>query len=319
MNRPYFVFEVTPRCGSDCLYCYNVWKQRDDYPEGELTFSAIARLFEKLLSEVRPSGVTLAGGEPLLHPHIAKISTFLSGKNIPVSVVTNGTILDEETAGNLADAGVGHFEISIPSMDRFSYAKLTRDERLGEARKALLCTRSAGSKLTVSTVITRLNLIDIGEVIELAAAFSADSVSLNRFVPGGEGLRHLSELTPTRDDLEQVLAAADAKSADLGIPVAVTIPVEPCLIDHKQFPRLHFGACSCGKDKWVIDPLGNLRTCEQNPEILGSIFLKSFADLAGSARTESFRNDGLNVGCGECDLYENCGGGCRFLRRSGTK
>ena len=178
----------------------------------------------------------------------------------------------------------------------------------------MILARDAGTKVTVSAVITKLNAGGIGEVIDLAAAFSADSVSLNRFVPGGEGIRHVAELMPTGAELEQALAAADARSAGLGIPVAVTIPVESCIIGHGRFPHLHFGKCCCGREKWVIDPLGNLRTCEQNPEILGSLFERSFSELAGSLQATGFRNDDLKRDCGECPVYESCGGGCRFLR-----
>lgn len=313
MIRPYFVFEITRRCNSNCLYCYNVWKQEKGYPAGELSISGIRRLFDKLLSEVTPAGVTIAGGEPLLHPETAETLKYLSTKSVAVGIATNGVFLDEEMAVRLAGAGVERFEISIPALDAGRYRRLMGEDGSGPARRALLLARQAGAKSTISFVITRLNMSDIGEVIDLAAAFSADSVSLNRFVPGGEGLRHSSGLLPSRDELEETLTTADNRSEKLGIPVAVTIPIEPCVIVHERFPHLHFGTCCCGKEKWVIDPLGNLRTCEQNPEILGSLFEKGFEELACSIRADRFRKDNLRAECTNCIDYFRCGGGCRFL------
>ncbi len=313
MISPYFIFEITPRCESRCIYCYNVWNQNERYPRGELSFQRIAALFDKLTAEIVPSGVTLAGGEPLMHPEIADVSSFLSKKGIAVGIATSGTLLDDEMTEKLKASGVSHFEISIPSVDIERFRALTGNEKAGSARRALLLAKRSGAKLTVSVVITRLNISDIGEVIDLAAAFSADSVSLNRFVPGGEGIRHFHELMPARDEIEEALSTADAKSGEFGMPVAVTVPIEPCIIGHERFPHLHFGTCCCGREKWVIDPLGNLRTCEQNPVILGSLFEKSFSELAESIEAERFRDDNLKKECGGCSFYPSCGGGCRFL------
>lgn len=316
MNRPYLVFEITQRCNLGCLYCYNVWKQRGDYPQGELTLPDMMRLFEKLLSEVSPAGVALTGGEPLLHPAIIGISSFLAGEGIPVSVVTNGVLLDEDMAGRLTDAGVGHFEISIPGLDDDVYRGITGCDKARAARNALLMARRSGAKLTVSTVLTGLNCAETGDIVCLACAFSADGIVLNRFVPGGEGLRHLSELLPTKKELETALSAACSGSAGHGIPVIAAVPFEACLYELDRYRDISFGTCACGREKWVVDPLGNLRTCEQNPVILGSLFEKCFQELTNSLPADRFRKDNLGSGCGSCADFLRCGGGCRFLGRN---
>jgi radical SAM protein with 4Fe4S-binding SPASM domain len=314
MTAPYFIFEITPRCTSDCLYCYNVWKQDGNYPIGEMSLPEIKRLFNKLSDETAISGVTLTGGEPLLRADILEVVSFLSEKKIKVGIATNGVLLDEATTRKLAENGAGYFEISLPSMDKDNYSRLTRDDRLKKVREAIINVKKEKAKLTVSIVLTKLNLDELEENIDLCFAFSADAVALNRFVPGGKGLKHLSDLQITKAELQSALSIADRKSSKHNMQINVTIPVESCIIDHKLCPHLNFGSCACGRDKLVIDPIGNLRTCEQNPDILGNLFNNRFSELARSEPADRFQQDNLKSGCGECERFRYCGGGCRFMR-----
>ena len=316
MIRPYFIFEITSRCTGDCIFCYNVWKQDETYPQRELSLPEIKRLFNKLVEEVAPAGITLTGGEPLLYPDILEVVPFLSGKKIDVGIATNGMLLDESLARELTARGASYFEISLMTTDEKNFSRMTGGGSFKKVKEAIINVKKERAKLTVSFVLTKLNLVDLEETIDLCFAFSADSLALNRFVPGGNGLKHLSELQLGRSDLERALAVANAKSAEFNFPVNVTIPVESCIIDHQQYPHLNFGTCACGRDKWVIDPAGNLRTCEQNPEILGNLFDNSFSELARKETVDLFRHDNLKSGCDKCERLNYCGGGCRFLRES---
>ena len=312
--RPHLVVELTPRCDNDCIYCYNVWKQ-GSYPQGELSGAELVRLLDRLLDETGARGVTLSGGEPLLHPDILDIASFLSKRHVRTGVATNGTLLDEDMARNLIDAGVGYFEISLVATDDATYGLLSRDDCLSRVRRAILNVKRHRARLTVSFVATRPNMSAVGDVIELCFAFSADAVAINRFVPTGRGLENIPSLDLPEQDLRTLLATADARSRELGIPVIVTLPVEPCIIDHASYPNLEFGTCACGSFKWVVDPLGNLRTCEQNPAILGSLLESDFATLSSLESAEAFRADNLGPQCQGCDMFASCGGGCRFLAR----
>ncbi len=79
---PYYILELTPRCTQDCLYCYNVWKQRPDLVTGELDTQGWCELIARLQDEVgemHPNGcrqVTFSGGEPLLRDDFRDILAF---------------------------------------------------------------------------------------------------------------------------------------------------------------------------------------------------------------------------------------------------
>ncbi len=313
MIWPYFVYEITSRCTNDCIYCYNVWKDNGNNSEEELSLLEIKKLFCKLSEEITPAGVTLTGGEPLLHPDILEVASFLAYKNIRVGIATNGILLDEEMTRKLTDSGVSYFEVSLDSIDQKKYSYLTHNHKLKNVKNAILNIKKHDAELTVSFTLTKLNLDDLEETIDYCFAFSADSIALNRFVPGGSGLKNLSQLQLKTEDLKRALSIADKKSKEYNLPINVTIPIESCIIDHKQYPHLNFGVCACAKNKWVIDFSGNLRTCEQNSEVLGSLFDNGFLELAQSKAVKLFRQNNFKNDCNKCEQFSHCGGGCRFL------
>jgi radical SAM protein with 4Fe4S-binding SPASM domain len=314
MSEAYFIFELTTHCNLDCIYCYNVWKHQDSFQRKDLTVAEIQFITEQLKKEILIKGITLAGGEPLLNEHLSEIASFLRSENIPLILATNGVLLTEEKISQLIDCGINHFEISMPATDHATYEKLCQSTLLKNVRKAMLNVKKHNAKLTVTAIISSQNYKQIFDIIELASAFGADYFALNRFVPGGEGLKHLKELNPSNDQLTLALQQADKAAGIHKIPVVVAIPVEHCLIKTTDLKKLKFGSCVCGDMKWVIDPYGNLRSCEQNPEILGNLFKENFNELKQKVAVEVFRKNNLHQDCSSKSCYTNCGGGCRFCR-----
>jgi radical SAM protein with 4Fe4S-binding SPASM domain len=145
----------------------------------------------------------------------------------------------------------------------------------------------------------------------------ADAVALNRFVPTGRGRINQNDLYLKKQDLLTALELADKAAAEAGIFVYTGIPVEPCTAQWKLFPEITFSTCHCGEVKWAIDPRGNLRTCEQNPETLGNLLENSFSEIVENSKNsiDSFRQWRNSEGCFSCSLPGECSGGCRFAEQ----
>ena len=308
---PIIVFEVTPRCNLECRFCYNVWKSRGYSSPAELSIPEIALLADSI-EAVHPVSVALTGGEPLLREDLSEIAKLFRSRGIKVGVVSNGILLDTESAEKLTDAGVSWFDISVPSISEGGYSRVTGFDGFAIVKRAMLAVKKAGARLTVSHIMTALNEGEAGQVIELAFAFSADAVALNRFVPGGEGQRN-PDLLPTLQQLDNSLSAAASMASSLGITVYASIPVEDCLLRHDRYPGIKFGSCVCGDRKWAVDPSGGLRICEQSPEILGNLLEFSFENLIKNDSVAEFRRRSRFTDCRECPAYDKCGGGCRFI------
>ncbi len=119
---------------------------------------------------------------------------------------------------------------------------------------------------------------------------------------------------PTAKELKTVLDIANQKAKKYGQNINISVPIEDCIISRKNYPNLNFGTCMCGVKKWLIDSVGNLRSCEQNTQIIGNIFEQNFENLANSEVSVNFRKNNLKINCKTCNLFLSCGGGCRFVR-----
>jgi radical SAM protein with 4Fe4S-binding SPASM domain len=314
MTDAYFILELTTRCNLDCIYCYNVWKTQDSPQQKDLSLNEVKAVIENLEKTVSIQGITLAGGEPLLNKDIVGIAEYLRSKNIKTAVTTNGIALTDETIERLISCDVKRFEISMPSVNDPMFRKLCRSDSLKQVRAAILNARKYNIKLCVSTLLTGLNYEEVYDTIEISAVFGADEVTLNRFVPGGAGLSHANELSLNNRQLGLALSEADRAAQNFRIPVIVSVPVEHCLNDTTKYTYLLFGTCLCGTYKWTVDPFGNLRICEQNPTILGSLLDTGFDLLSQLPIVSDFRKNDLHPDCNTKPCYPVCGGGCRFCR-----
>jgi radical SAM protein with 4Fe4S-binding SPASM domain len=305
------LFEITQRCNLDCLYCYNVWKNGDAYPRGELSTEKTKELLQKAIIESRCRNVTLTGGEPFLRQDILDIISYVSGMKVSITIITNGTLLDADTIKQCIKYGAALFEVPLLSTRKDVQDGLMRGESFDKVLDAIATIRSAGGKVVPAFVATKKNIADLRGVLELSIGMAVDGFMLNRFNPGGEGKKHIDELLPTKDEFENALKIADEISVKYSFPVVVPIPTQPCLIDVKQFKKLKFSFCAAGRRNayFAIDPLGNLRMCNHTPHMLGSLFNEHFHVLATKQDVRAFAKS-IPLSCAGCRISHKCRGGC---------
>ncbi len=121
---------VTDRCNFRCQYCMPAeglpWLDR----ESVLTFEELERI-TRVLSEMGVSSVRLTGGEPLVRRDLPRLVGMLA--SLPgvedLALTTNGYLLERD-AEALVKAGVDRFNVSIDSLERDRFYRLTRRDAL---------------------------------------------------------------------------------------------------------------------------------------------------------------------------------------------
>ena len=313
------IFEATQSCNHACLHRYNVWNGSSTeqvyppYPRGELDSPQTLALLSKVLDGTRCRHVTLTGGEPLLRDDLPQIVSFLHGRGVKATLISNGRLLTEDRAVDLIDRGIGLLELPLLSHRRQVHDHLSGSPGAFDAVLAAMAQlRYHGGQFVAVFVVTQLNLPDLYSVIKLAVAFGARTLMLNRFNPGGRGRAHLDELLPTAEQMRAALSVADAAAAEFGFPIICSIPIQRCLVDIDTYSNLRFGFCAAGTERayYTLDPLGNLRPCNHTPTILGSVLKEPFADLITPDRLAPFVA-AVPSFCDPCSQREVCQGGCK--------
>jgi radical SAM protein with 4Fe4S-binding SPASM domain len=157
--------------------------------------------------------------------------------------------------------------------------------------------------------------MDLHRTAELAIALGADGLMYNRINLGAVNIRLAHELLPTPEMIEENLATLVALQHQYGLVVAISVVIEPCVVDVSKYPTLHFGWCpQAGPDAYfTVDPTGNVRICNHSPTILGNIKHNAFGDIYyRHPYVAAFRETWPNE-CADCapELKAKCGGGCK--------
>jgi pyruvate-formate lyase-activating enzyme len=102
--------EPTKKCNLACLGCY-----RENDPRGHKTLEEVRGDLDVFKRYRTVDGVSIAGGDPLVHPQIVEIVQMVAADGLKPIVNTNGLALTPELLGELKRAGVFGFTFHIDS------------------------------------------------------------------------------------------------------------------------------------------------------------------------------------------------------------
>ncbi len=184
----YLRVSVTDRCDLRCVYCMP--ERMAFLPKAEvLSFDELDRLCAVFIAAgVRKLRIT--GGEPLVRRDILHFMRGLSrhlrsGALDELTLTSNGVRLGEFAEG-LASVGVRRVNVSLDTLDRGVFARLTRRDHLPEVLGGIAAAQAAGLKVKINVVALKHdNAAEIPSLIQWAHARGMD-VSLIETMPLGD-------------------------------------------------------------------------------------------------------------------------------------
>jgi organic radical activating enzyme/uncharacterized protein (DUF952 family) len=122
--------EPTRKCNLACLGCY-----RENDPRGHKTLKEVRHDLDVFKRYRTVDGVSIAGGDPLLHPEIVEIVRMVARDGLKPIVNTNGLALTPQLLGALKAAGVAGFTFHIDSKQNRPHWKDKTEIELCELRR----------------------------------------------------------------------------------------------------------------------------------------------------------------------------------------
>jgi len=102
--------EPTSACNLACDGCY-----RENVPSSHKPLAAVRHEIDTFLGLRNCDGISIAGGDPLMHPEIVEIVRYTASRGVKPIVNTNGKVLTRELLRELKKAGVYGFTFHIDS------------------------------------------------------------------------------------------------------------------------------------------------------------------------------------------------------------
>ena len=305
-------WNVTWRCNLRCPHCYLDATARAG--PGELSTEEGEALIDDVASLSPGAMLVLSGGEPLLRRDLPRLAARGARRGLTVVVGTNGTLLDDARAEELAGAGVTGVGLSLDSLDPARHDAFRGvPGAAARTRGALAAARRVGLAVQLQTTVLRENYDEIPALVEWAARQGVRAMALFFLVCTGRGQR-MTDLSPERyEDLLRWVATAGARQ-DILVRARCAPHFRPVALEldpRSAFLAEDASACLAGRHYARVAPNGDVTPCPYLPLVVGNVRAHPFSELWRTAPAfASLRAPSLGGRCGDCEFASLCGG-CR--------
>lgn len=217
-RMPFVAFQIEPtsRCQLKCVMCPRTVFSKE-WENGDMPLSVYEKIskYFHLVKNVHLQG----WGEPLLHPNLFDMVQMAKAKGCKVSLTTNGVLLTSDISQKLIKEGVDIVAISISGASKGTHESI----RKGSKFEHLLINiksfnslkqrmRSKTPKLVISFLMTKTNIEELPETVNLAKEIGIDEIVATNL-----------DYTPTQlqDDLKAFSCNAEDNSFKKFIEITI--------------------------------------------------------------------------------------------------
>ena len=301
-------WNTTNACNMYCAHCY-----RDAGCKAAEELSTAEA--KTLLEQIAAAGFKImifSGGEPLMRPDILELVRYAASlKLIPV-FGTNGTLITQERAQQLLDAGARGMGISLDSLDREKHNRFRSFEGAWEgAVEGMKNCRAVGLPFQIHTTVMDWNQHELEAITDFAVEIGARAHHFFFLVPTGRAASIEEEALRTRE-YEDVLRRIMIKQQSVPIEIKPTCAPQFLRIASELGMKTRFRrGCLAGLSYCIISPRGKVQPCAYLNMELGDVRETPF-DVIWKRNPILARLRTLDYGgkCGGC-RYKNACGGCR--------
>lgn len=142
-------FELTARCNLDCKMCYVHNQNNAECLKRELTTEQWKRIFDEAF-ECELLYASLTGGECLLRKDFKELYLHLWNKNIFVTVLTNGTLINDDYVEFFKSYPPDMIQISLYGSNEDAYLRVTGHKGFEKTISAIESLSKAGIDVRVA-------------------------------------------------------------------------------------------------------------------------------------------------------------------------
>lgn len=298
-------WDLTTTCNLSCRYCYNSShsKRRGLSPQD-------LHVVAEKLANSPIFFMTLSGGEPLVEPEIWNIIQILKKEKKTVVLATNGTLITRKVARRIKDFNVDSVQISLDGL------KETHDYLRGvkgcfkKTLEGIGHCVTENIPVTVSTVVSKANVGEIQQLLEILIRLGVGGFRANRLVLMGRGEPLENEVLTREQTRLLTLHMLEQRKK---LESTIEILLDECISFLGEGIReygLSWSGCPAGQSECAVDSKGDVYpcvflTCEEFR--MGNLLKSEFDNIWRSEGFEDFR--AIERTC-DCEIADFCRGGC---------
>ena len=209
----YVRLAVTDRCNLRCQYCMPA-HGIDIVPKQELlTFKEMYRLI-RVLTELGVKKVRLTGGEPFVRKDFVGFLEMLSYNDLldAINITTNGALISHYIDRIEQLEKVKHINLSIDSLQREKFAKITRRDVFLDVYKTFEALEKSRLNLKLNVVVqSGFNTDEINDFVRLTKDKNVAVRFIEEMPFNGKGQRDIKENWTFKKILEEIKTEFDVE------------------------------------------------------------------------------------------------------------
>ena len=313
----YMTLGITSGCNYRCKHCGNnslIPKETD------LTSDEIYKLLDEMIV-MKLLKINFTGGEPTSNPKLLDYIRYVKGKIPRITITTNGSLITDEMARKLKEAGLNMAKISIDGLNDFHNQFRNFENAYEKAIGAIKNFQKHGIEVRVQSTLTKNNTKDLLELMEVLSDLKISHQTIVPVCPIG------------RADKEMMLDKESYKDFIFEMHNKVKYLIEKGTTTNFQI-RPVFGArelfeglsntsfetlsmkysCEALQNTMEVQPNGAVVPCSFLSLSIGNVRDLSLLDIWKSSQANElrtlFENNKNNEHCLNCKKSDLCNGGC---------
>jgi len=176
---------ITTRCNSRCRYCLYEDKTLI------LPYESILKVVDEAL-DLGIQSVTITGGEPTLHPDFLRIINYITSKNLPIGLISNG--FDISKIKRILDNKLVYLWTSIDSHDMDINDSIRGKGSYENAINLIKEMKKTEQFIGVVSIITDSNVDSYMQTAKFLFDLGVSEIRVDRAVPKGSAYRNKIEV-----------------------------------------------------------------------------------------------------------------------------
>ena len=313
----YMTLGITSGCNYRCKHCGN---NSLTPQETDLTPEEIYKLLDEMV-DLNLLKINFTGGEPTTNPKLLDYIRYVKGKIPRITITTNGSLITDEMAKKLKEAGLNMAKISIDGLSEFHNQFRNFENAYEKAINAIKNFKKYGVEVRVQSTLTKNNTKDLLDLMEVLSDLKISHQTIVPVCPIG------------RADKEMMLDKESYKSFIIEMHNKVKYLIEKGTTTNFQI-RPVFGArelfeglsntsfetlsmkysCEALQNTMEVQPNGDVVPCSFLSLSIGNVRKNNLIDIWKSLHANElrtlFENNKNNEHCLNCKKNDLCNGGC---------
>lgn len=305
-------WHLSENCNLKCLHCY-----QENHKPVQLKYEQLLDIYnqyKELLKKLKMKGhINITGGEPLCNPHLFKILELIKqdADNISFSLLTNGTLINEEIAKKIKSYNPYYVQVSLEG------GKKTNDYIRGAGTykriaQGIINLRKQDIFTSISFTATKLNYREFPKVVKYARKYKVNNVWSDRYIPLGDS--EDKDLALNFDETREYLNIMNSERNKLMDKKHNITTISMYRALQFQMTNDFAYGCTAGDTLLTVMENGDLVPCRRMPIVVGNLLESNMYDLYKNNKIlKELREKKIPDECSDCEHSEMCRGGLKCL------